>query len=243
MKYETIYKNVGSRLTIAADNCIRKAELQTLVSAAHQKTIAKSKHKKVYYACPKFPRKIAQRAGFVTVTDPNDADLIIIPVYYVGVYVTELYAERIKEKLYRRWDYDINCDRYVSVYKLTNKYLNLMDEYKGKCVISSNFYVYCRYYNPALTDKELENVKNLLDSSDQECRLLGATMIMQSNLDMRKNSQIIRQAYNVFPQYQPTKTYTNELFMFMETVLHKIYGHYSQFVVQSSTHQLLKDFQ
>ena len=241
MKYETIYKNVGSRLTIAADNCVRKAELQTLVSAAHQKTIAKSKHKKVYYACYKFPRKVAQRAGFITVTDPKDADLIIIPVGYVGLYATELIAERVEEKLYRRWNYDTNSERYVSVYKSMNKYLNLMDEYKDKCVISSNFYTYCRHYNPALTDEELDNVKNLLTSSDKECRLLGATIVMQSNLDIRKNTHIIRDTYDAFPQYQPIKTYTNEIYTFMETVEHKIYGHYSQFVTKLSTHQLSKD--
>lgn len=228
MKYETIYKNVGLRLAIAADNCVRKDDLKELITSAHNKTIAKSKHKKVYYTCSKFPRKIAQRAGFITVTEPNDADLIIIPVEFVELYATELYAERVEGTLCRRWFFDKNLgiETYVSVYKQMNKYLDLMDEYKDKCVISSNFYVYCRYYNPTLTDEELDNIKNLLDSSDKECRLLGATMIMQSNLNIRKNEKIIYKVYDIFPKYQPVKTYTNELYIFMEAVSHKLYGNY-----------------
>lgn len=241
MKYETIYSSCGSKLTITSDNCIREADFDALVAAVCRKKVSKTKHKKVYYAYSKFPRKIAQRAGFITVTDPNDADLIIIPVHCMRLYSTRWWAERIEDKLYWRRKYGRQFDKYVSVYKSMNKYIDLMDEYKDKCVISSNFYVYCRYYNPTLTDEEFDGVKNLLNSSDQECRLLGATMVMQSNLDMRKNTQIIREAYNIFPKYQPIKTYTNELYMFMETVSHKVYGHYSQFVVQSSTHQLLKD--
>lgn len=236
MKYETIYKYVGLRLAIASDNCVKKDDLKELITAAHNKTIAKSKHKKVYYACSKFPRKIAQRAGFITVTDPDDADLIVIPVECGELYTAEWYAERVEGKLRRRmffvFDTNPELDIYVSVYKQMNKYIDLMDEYKDKCVISSNFYIYCRHYNPALTDEELDNIKNLLYSSDKECRLLGATMIMQSNLNIRKNEKIIRKVYDIFPKYEPIKTYTNELHIFMKTVSHKSFGHYSQFVIR-----------
>lgn len=230
MKYETVFYNSGAKLRVGSTNCIQEDDLVKLFTAAHKRQVAKYTDRKIYYAYSKFPKKLAQRAGFTTVNDPVNADLIVIPTncswYYTGVY----YAARINDVLYWRylWDHSPTTKRYVMLHKQMNKYIDLMDTYGDKCIISSTFYEYCRAYNPAMTNSEYVNVKELLKSSDRECNILGATLIVKSDINIRKNIKLMSEVNRILCDFELLKT--NENLEFSYTYYNKCNGAFEQWV-------------
>ena len=230
MKYETVFYSSGTKLRVGGTNCIHEDDLVKLFTAAHKKQVAKYTDRKIYYAYSKFPKKLAQRAGFTTVNDPTNADLIVIPTNCSCYYACVFEATRINDRLYRRysWDHALNTKRYVQVYKHMNKYIDLMDTYGDKCIISSTFYEYCRAYNPSMTNSEYANVKELLKSSDKECNILGATLIIKSDINIQKNTKLMSEVNRIL--CNSTLPETNENLEFSYTYDHKCAGSFDQWV-------------
>ena len=109
-----------------------------------------------------------------------------------------------------------------------NKYVDLMDMYKDKCIISSTFYEYCRAYNPSITNSEYGNVKELLKSSDKECNILGATLIIKSDINIQKNAKLMSEVNRIL--WNSALPETNENLEFSYTYDNKCNGSFEQWV-------------
>ena len=238
MKYETVFYNTGTKIIAYATNCVYAADLMKLFTAAHKKQVTKYEDKKIYYSYSKFPKKLAQRAGFTTVSDPANADLIVIPTHCSYHYASVFHAVKINDKLHYKFPLDrIDVKKYVQVYKQMNKYIDLMDTYGDKCIISSTFYEYCRAYNPAMTNSEYENVKELLKSSDRECNILGATLIVKSDINMRKNIKLMSEVNRILRDFELPET--NENLEFRYTFENKCTGAYKQWCNKNESSEYL----
>ena len=130
----------------------------------------------------------------------------------------------------------LTTQKYVTVHKHMNKYADLMDMYKDKCIISSTFYEYCRAYNPSITNSEYANVKELLKSSDKECNILGATLIIQSDIDMQKNAKLMLGVNRICNELLPE---TNENLEFSYTYNHKCAGSFDQWCDKNESNKYL----
>ena len=138
----------------------------------------------VFYFDSQFPRTIANNAGYTTVQNINDADIIVLPqkfVQNVDKFVS-CYTDDNKPIISSS---GIGTKPFVT-YKKTN-WLEYIDN--PKTVSSRAFYRQCRKSLPVLDTEETEKVKELFQSADPEIRKTGALMIVNYNLPETSSRQ------------------------------------------------------
>lgn len=133
MKYEILYIRKTLRYDILHEHCVQKSILKKLYKRTFNKLIT-NKYKNVYYSYSTFPKRLAKKAKFNTVNNPDDADLIVIPVYSTAMWSRMWYAKHKSDilTLYPFYNYNNESDDellYIGINQSMMKYLELMEQY------------------------------------------------------------------------------------------------------------------
>lgn len=131
---------------------------------------------KVFYCDSQFPRKMARGAGYTTVSNVNDADIIILPHKFICNYnalvhcIEENGKYVIRSQLFNsapfvKYDHD--------------QWLKYIDD--PRTISSCSFYKHCRKILPVLTKDEIKSIRELLKSPDREVQKTAAYTVLNSS--------------------------------------------------------------
>lgn len=131
---------------------------------------------KVFYCDSQFPRKIAREAGYATVSDVNNADIIILPQKFICNY--NALAHCIEENgKYVICSQPFNSAPFVKYDH--DRWLKYIDD--PRTISSCSFYNHCRKILPVLTKDEIKSIRELLKSPDHEVQKTAAYTVLNSS--------------------------------------------------------------
>lgn len=137
--------------------------------------------KKVYFLDNKFPKKLFNKSKFISCSDINDAEIIAIPKTYF--YVINYYPAKqcTTGDFYVISLSDPTCN--IAKYPIyDHKYIEIMDD--PRVISYEMLYKECRKNLQTLTEDERLSIEELTNSSDKDVQLIGAMMIVKSNLEL-----------------------------------------------------------
>lgn len=131
---------------------------------------------RVFYCDSQFPRKIAREAGYTTVSDVNNADIIILPQKFI--YNHNALVHCIEENgRYVIRSQPFNSAPFV---KYDNdRWLKYIDD--PRTISSCSFYKHCRKILPVLTKDEIKAIRELLKSPDRDVQKTAAYTVLNSS--------------------------------------------------------------
>ena len=134
---------------------------------------------KVYFLDNKFPKRLFNKSKFIHCNDINDAEIIAIP----KTYFDDIHCYYAKKGNIGNW-YHVNWNEKecaIAKYPIyDHKYIKILDD--PRVISYKTLYKECRKNLQTLTEDELLSIEELMNSLDKDVQLMGAMMIVKSNL-------------------------------------------------------------
>lgn len=136
---------------------------------------------KVYFLDTKFPKRLFNKSKFIHCNDINDAEIIAIPKTYIE-WNNWYYAKQshLSGCYIITWNTDNDIIANYPIYD--HKYLKILDD--PRVISYDTLYKECRKNLSTLADDELLSTEELMNSLDKDVQLMGAMMIVKSNLQL-----------------------------------------------------------
>jgi hypothetical protein len=133
---------------------------------------------KVFYCDSQFPRKMARGAGYTTVSDVNNADIIILPPKFIHDYDELVHCVEDEDN-----DKYVICNRpFISAPFVKydhDRWLKYIDD--PRTISACSFYRHCRKMLPVLTKDEIASLRELLKSPDRDIQRTAAYTVLNSS--------------------------------------------------------------